>query len=126
MLVEYTIQGEINSSVQVGDNIYFSLKTLDSGYQTSNSFTYSGVIKNITKGLSSAVIAVDADSVDNIPGGVDYQSVNINDYFLFFSKDTSANINRIKGYHANVTMRNDSDKKAELFTVGAEIQKSSK
>lgn len=126
MLVEYTIQGEINSSVQVGDNIYFSLKTLNSGYETSNSFTYSGVVKNITKGLSSAVIAVDADSVDNIPGGVDYQSVNINDYFLFFSKDTSANINRIKGYHANVTMRNDSNEKAELFTVGAEIQKSSK
>jgi len=126
MLVEYTIQGEINSSVQIGDNIYFSLKTLDSGYQTSNSFTYSGIASNITKGLSNTIIAVDVDSVDNIPGGANYQSVNINDYFLFFSKDTSANINRIKGYHANVTMRNDSDKKAELFTVGAEIQKSSK
>jgi len=126
MLVEYTIQGEINSSVQVGDNIYFSLKTLDSGYETSSSFTYSGVVKNITKGLSSAVIAVNADNVDNIPGGTNYQNVNANDYFLFFSKDASANINRIKGYHANVTMINDSDKKAELFTVGAEIQSSSK
>ena len=126
MTVEYNIQGQINPSVQIGDNIYFSLKTLSSGYQTSNSFTYSGVVDKIEQGVSSAIITVDIDNINNVPGGVNYAITNMNDYFLFFSKDTSANINRIKGYHANVVMKNDSNEKAELFTVGAEIQPSSK
>ena len=126
MIVEYTIQGQINSSVQVGDNIYFSLKTPNSSYETSNSFTYSGVIDSIDIGLSSSIISVNVDNDSNIPGGSDYENIDVNDYFLFFSKDSSVNISRVKGYHANVTMINDSSEKAELFTVGAEIQKSSK
>jgi len=126
MIVEYTIQGQINSSVQAGDNIYFSLKTPNSSYETSNSFTYSGVVDSIEIGLSSSVISVNVDNDSNIPGGSDYQNIDVNDYFLFFSKDSSVNISRIKGYHANVTMINDSNEKAELFTVGAEIQPSSK
>ena len=126
MIVEYTIQGQINSSVQVGDNIYFSLKTPNSSYETSNSFTYSGVVDTIEIGLSSSIISVNVDNDSNIPGGSDYENIDVNDYFLFFSKDSSVNISRIKGYHANVTMINDSSEKAELFTVGAEIQKSSK
>ena len=126
MIVEYTIQGQINSSVQVGDNIYFSLKTPNSSYETSNSFTYSGVVGSIEIGLSSSIISVNVDNDNNIPGGSDYENIDVNDYFLFFSKDSSVNISRVKGYHANVTMVNDSSKKAELFTVGAEIQKSSK
>jgi len=126
MIVEYTIQGQINSSVQVGDNIYFSLKTPNSSYETSNSFTYSGVIDSIDIGLSSSIISVNVDNDSNIPGGSDYENIDVNDYFLFFSKDSSVNISRVKGYHANVIMINDSSEKAELFTVGAEIQKSSK
>ena len=126
MIVEYTIQGQINSSVQVGDNIYFSLKTPNSSYETSNSFTYSGVIDSIDIGLSSSIISVNVDNDSNIPGGSDYENIDVNDYFLFFSKDSSVNISRVKGYHANVIMINDSSEKAELFTVGAEIQSSSK
>ena len=126
MIVEYTIQGQINSSVQVGDNIYFSLKTPNSSYETSNSFTYSGVVDSIDIGLSSSIISVNVDNDSNIPGGSDYENIDVNDYFLFFSKDSSVNISRVKGYHANVTMINDSSEKAELFTVGAEIQSSSK
>ena len=126
MIVEYTIQGQINSSVQVGDNIYFSLKTPNSSYETSNDFTYSGVVDSIEIGLSSSIISVNVDNDSNIPGGSDYQNIDVNDYFLFFSKDSSVNISRVKGYHANVIMINDSSEKAELFTVGAEIQPSSK
>ena len=126
MIVEYTIQGQINSSVQVGDNIYFSLKTPNSSYETSNDFTYSGVVDSIEIGLSSSIISVNVDNDSNIPGGSDYENIDVNDYFLFFSKDSSVNISRVKGYHANVIMINDSSEKAELFTVGAEIQKSSK
>ena len=126
MQVTYTIQGDINTSVQVGDNIYFCLKSPDASYQTSNSFVYSGVISGIEKLAGNTNIIVTATNFSNVPGGANFPTTNMNDYFLFFAKDTSANLNRIKGYYANVLFRNDSNKRAELYTVGAEIQQSSK
>ena len=126
MQVTYTIQGDINTSVQVGDNIYFCLKSPDASYQTSNSFVYSGVISGIEKLAGNTNIIVTATNFSNVPGGANFPTTNMNDYFLFFAKDTSANLNRIKGYYASVLFRNDSNKRAELYTVGAEIQKSSK
>tara|TARA_Y100000114_G_C11648600_1_gene272980 strand:+ start:375 stop:755 length:381 start_codon:yes stop_codon:yes gene_type:complete len=126
MQVTYTIQGDINTSVQVGDNIYFCLKSPDASYQTSNSFVYSGVISGIEKLAGNTNIIVTATNFSNVPGGANFPTTNMNDYFLFFAKDTSANLNRIKGYYASVLFRNDSNKRAELYTVGAEIQQSSK
>tara|TARA_R100000149_G_C5776442_1_gene74388 strand:- start:70 stop:450 length:381 start_codon:yes stop_codon:yes gene_type:complete len=126
MQVTYTIQGDINTSVQVGDNIYFCLKSPDASYQTSNSFVYSGVISGIEKLAGNTNIIVNATNFSNVPGGANFPTTNMNDYFLFFAKDTSANLNRIKGYYASVLFRNDSNKRAELYTVGAEIQQSSK
>ena len=126
MQVTYTVQGSINASVQAGDNIYFCLKTPDANYQTSNSFVYSGVISEIEKLAQTTNIIVTVNNFSNVPGGVNFPSTNMNDYFLFFAKDTGANLNRVKGYYANVLFRNDSNNRAELYTVGAEIQKSSK
>tara|TARA_R100001440_G_scaffold23896_3_gene38814 strand:+ start:149 stop:529 length:381 start_codon:yes stop_codon:yes gene_type:complete len=126
MQVTYTIQGDVNTSVQVGDNIYFCLKSPDASYQTSNSFVHSGVVSGIEKVGGNTNIIVTATNISNVPGGNNFQFTNMNDYFLFFAKDTSANLNRIKGYYASVLFRNDSNEHAELYTVGAEIQKSSK
>ena len=126
MQVTYTIQGDINTSVQVGDNIYFCLKSPDASYQTSNSFVHSGVVSGIEKLAGNTNIIVTATNFSNVPGGANFPTTNMNDYFLFFAKDTSANLNRIKGYYASVLFRNDSNKRAELYTVGAEIQQSSK
>tara|TARA_R100001460_G_scaffold109_4_gene432 strand:- start:1611 stop:1952 length:342 start_codon:yes stop_codon:yes gene_type:complete len=46
--------------------------------------------------------------------------------FILFTKDNKANTSGILGYYAEVEMRNDSRKKAELFSVGSEIFESSK
>ena len=86
MLVEYTIQGQINPSIQIGDNLYFSLKAPDSGYQTSSSFVYSGPITDITTGTDSFVISVTVNNFSNVPGGTSYPSTNMNDISYSFQK----------------------------------------
>ena len=126
MIATYTINGPLNSSVQIGDELYFSLKTADSGYTTSNNFIHTGTITGLSSGPSESTLTVNFTNLSSVPGGSNYSSVAIEDYFLFFAKNTSVNLNRIKGYYANVLFRNDSNKRAELYTVGAEIQKSSK
>ena len=127
MTAEFTIQGKLNSSVQIGDNLYFALKTSNSGYQVSNNFIHAGVITDLIQGTTQSTIKFNFTSLaNNIPGGINYSSINTNDYFLFFAKENSVNLNRLKGYFANVLFKNDSEEYAELFTVGAEIQKSSK
>ena len=126
MIATYTINGPLNSTVQIGDELYFSLKTTDSGYTTSNNFIHTGTITNLSSGSSESTLTVNFTNFTNVTGGVNYNSVNIEDYFLFFAKNTSVNLNRIKGYYADVLIKNDSTDKAELYTVGAEIQKSSK
>ena len=126
MIATYTINGPLNSSVQIGDELYFSLKTTDSGYATSNNFIHTGTKTALSSGSSESTLTVNFTNFSSVPGGANYSSVTIEDYFLFFAKNTSVNLNRIKGYYANVLFRNDSNKRAELYTVGAEIQKSSK
>ena len=126
MIATYTINGPLNSSVQIGDELYFSLKTTDSGYATSNNFIHTGTITALSSGSSESTLTVNFTNLSSVPGGANYSSVAIEDYFLFFAKNTSVNLNRIKGYYADVLIKNDSTDKAELYTVGAEIQKSSK
>ena len=46
--------------------------------------------------------------------------------FLLFSKDNDANLSSMLGYYADVEFKNYTKKKAELFTVGAQVSLSSK
>tara|TARA_R110000787_G_scaffold166778_4_gene279778 strand:+ start:10916 stop:11179 length:264 start_codon:yes stop_codon:yes gene_type:complete len=46
--------------------------------------------------------------------------------YIFFSKNISVNESSLKGYHADVTLENDSSVKAELFAVSSEVTISSK
>ena len=46
--------------------------------------------------------------------------------FIFFLKDDEANVSSLLGYFAKVQFKNDSKEKAELFTISAEINESSK
>jgi len=49
-----------------------------------------------------------------------------NTSFIFFVKDNRVNTVSLLGYFAKIQFKNDSKKKAELFTVSAEISESSK
>ena len=46
--------------------------------------------------------------------------------FILFSKDNKTNMTSLTGYFMNVTMKNDSDEYAEIFSVGTEVFESSK
>ena len=43
-----------------------------------------------------------------------------------FSKNDVANLGDVKGYFAEVKLENDSTEKIELFSVGSEVNESSK
>ena len=45
---------------------------------------------------------------------------------VLFSKTNAANQGSLKGYYLEATFANDSTKKAELFSVGADVFESSK
>ena len=48
------------------------------------------------------------------------------DLFFFIVKNNEVNKSNVKGYYADVNFSNNSRNKVELFSVGAEIQQSSK
>tara|TARA_R110000824_G_scaffold19621_10_gene75600 strand:+ start:1356 stop:1784 length:429 start_codon:yes stop_codon:yes gene_type:complete len=63
------------------------------------------------------IVGVEADVKAQTPNSSDY---------IFFGKENKVCISGVKGYYAEVEMKNDSTKKAELFSVGSEMIPSSK
>ena len=101
----------INSSLQVGDTAYVS-DVLPNGITTDP--ISAGIIVNVTSGY----IIVDKDIATHpviTPG-----------MFMLFSKRTEVNDSSLKGYFADVTFKNYSSKYAELYSIGSEINASSK
>ena len=75
-------------------------------------------VKDVTTTTSSQyLVDVEVDSTAQTP--------NAND-FIFFGKENKVCISGVKGYYAEVEMKNDSTGKAELFSVGSEMTSSSK
>ena len=62
-------------------------------------------------------VEVEVDDTAQTPVGGD---------FIFFGKENKVNISGIRGYFAEVEMRNDSTDQAKLFSVGSEMTQSSK
>lgn len=96
----------IQDSVQVGDTIY---------YQTSGT-------TNITE-MGTATAVTDTTISCNIGGLVTRPTSND---FILFSKDSRGNTSSIRGYYAEVKMRNDATTACELYDVGSEVFESSK
>jgi hypothetical protein len=99
----------INSSAQVGDIIYYAT---ESGGILSDT-TQAGEIIGFN---SSGYIEADIDDAIVIPSGA----------FILFSKRIEINESSVKGYYADVTLENHSNKRAELFALSSEIVPSSK
>ena len=98
----------LNTSVQVGDELWYS----DVSTGTPNTPTSAGVITEI--GENYVV-------VDILPVGlVD------SDTFFMFKKPVEQNVSSLKGYFAEVEFSNDSQEKQELFAIGSEVTISSK
>jgi len=95
----------INDSVQIGDTIY---------YQNT-----SGTI--IEMGTATAITATTISC--NIGGTVVRPTAND---FILFSKDNRSHISALRGYFAEVKMKNDQTTQCELYDVGSEIFESSR
>jgi len=112
----------INVSIQVGDNVYFTLPSSANtvgGFNTAelNNTYLLGVVVSI---LAGAVIVEYNDDPPH-PGAPPVNS------FISFAKNKTINTSSVLGYYASVKFVNNSKKNnVELFSVGAEISQSSK
>ena len=101
----------INSSLQIGDTLYYTTPAID------------GVIgEPLPIGTVTSVLRPQ--------GIIEYepntQSQPVATDFVLFSKPIQINESSLKGYYADVTFTNRSTKRAELFAVSSEIALSSK
>ena len=108
--------GVDNTSLQVGDSAHYveynSLLTIGTTAQRSTGQpTYLGIID----AFSSTTITINNPTTTPTLGS-----------FIMFSKDKAANNTSLIGYYAEVELKNDSKKDAELFSLSSEITVSSK
>jgi hypothetical protein len=106
-----TFANPINSSLQLGDTVYYAT---DQG----NGITSKPLIAGNANGQ---VIAINGNSI-NITGEL---TIPGNAYFLF-AKSIYANETSLKGYWADVKFVNNSNEKIELFAISSEVIPSSK
>ena len=107
----------MNVSAQVGDIAYYSYDTSDVGgfdHSTLSTTKKLGAIVAVSE--NSITVQYDDAIVDPPPG----------DSFISFVKDKKINTVSLLGYYADVKFVNDSTEKAELFSVGSDIEESSK
>jgi len=102
----------LNTSLQVGDRIYFS--KAQSGPIISEPQSFGDVVE-VYRNSNYIVVFQDTHNWSFAPGD-----------FVFFSKNVTANESSLKGYYADVTFENASNVKSELFAISSEIAVSSK
>ena len=105
------LNSTINPSLQVGDMAYVS--NILSGGVTSEP-VQAGIVLEI----QNSYIIVDKDMGD--------EPIVDSGMFLLFSKRTEVNDSSMKGYYADITFKNHSNKSVELFAISSEISPSSK
>ena len=125
-LITLTFTNSINTSVQVGDIVYY-ISTL-----TAGTFNYRYLRDGMELGIITAVrnregllnqstdpIEIDVNCIIgncSVPVGA----------FIMFSKDKSVNNTSLLGYYAEVKFVNTSKEKIELFSISSEVSESSK
>jgi len=111
----------INNSLQVGDKAYYSnigaSPNSDIEYGiASDTPIYIGTVKNIN---SNNIVVTTDNNTGTLPTGTSSE-------FAMFQKSSEVNVSSLSGYYASVTLSNNSEEKAELFTLSSEVSISSK
>jgi len=109
-LKQIYLDEEINSSLQLGDMVYYA--EADNYGVLSEPLLMGELIGFPTNGA----IIVNTDDSITIPDNA----------FILFSKPIQINESSVKGYYADVTLENHSNKRAELFALSSETTPSSK
>jgi hypothetical protein len=117
---------EINTSLQVGDQVYHTETSLLGGFN-QNDITFGGQIHigTVHSILSPFQIEVYSEYTDSIGDPLPGIEPTPNDY-ISFSKNRIVNNNDLLGYYAEVMLLNYSPHKAELFSIGSVITENSK
>jgi hypothetical protein len=114
-MITINFTGNINNdSLQVGDLAYYVTPSPLGGFNQSTS---DPVLIGPIEAITGTSIDVDETIGNGIPGPDD---------FIMFAKDSSVNLSGLVGYFAEVTIKNNSTKKAEMYCVASEITPSSK
>ena len=106
-------------SLQMGDTVYYA--TMDNetgGFQindTDEDLVLIGTITNINSTTSTITCNIAADT-----------PFPTTTSFILFAKDSEVNTSSLLGYYGSAKFINDSSNKAEMFSVGCEINESSK
>ena len=127
-----TFSSDINTSLQVGDIVYYSPTTT---VPLSGFATIPSVSTIVTFGVVTAIYN-DGNVSPPIPPHsiiVIYDNVALpatpqppTNSYLMFSKNKEANSSSLIGYYADINFRNYSTDKVELFSVGSEVSENSK
>lgn len=132
--VTLALNSEVNTSIQVGDMVYYV--PISQQGSTSDAFS-EGDISNVVQlgeivSILPSSITVLWDDSDNDNDGFPDISLPTTSDFIMFGKDASVNTSGIKGYYADVEFENNPSndqsgysKRAELFSIGSDITASS-
>ena len=116
---------EINTSLQVGDNVYHSTPNTSGGFDVidnTNPPVHVGTVYNIISPVEIEVLS----TYENPPGTPIPSNYPLATSYISFSKDGAVNRNELTGYYASVRLVNDSKVKAELFSAASEVTENSK
>ena len=147
-ILTLTFPTPLNTSVQIGDVGYFvevttftisstnpdDINTIDfdSNYTNPNTAPIQeigSIVKIIVQNQNQTDVLFNINGWENVPGGtllINQIDINLNQYFIMFAKNNAVNLSSVLGYYAKARFVNNSMNRAELFSVGSEVQQSSK
>ena len=114
--------GNINSSLQVGDTLYW----IDT--QSQNGLELGGGASNLM-GVVQSILPIVTDTYSHLKITFvvdDNGSLPSPGNFIYFTKSRAVNISSVTGYYGEVTFSNSSTSKAELFAASCDVVQSSK
>lgn len=127
MKAKLTFEQDLNSSLQVGDNIWYVNTTNVGSYDTAstnnNDFVLLGKVLSISSQYRKAEVEVELSGFD-LPQDLGF--VLDENTFIMFSKNNQVNSSSLKGYYAELEFVNNSNKRIELFAIASDVNESSK
>ncbi len=121
-----TFNHDINTSLQIGDQVYKTSTSPLGGFENNSSAVpiHIGKVHGI---ISSKQIEVYSEYVDNTGTPLPYNMLNPDGgEYISFSKNRVVNNNDLLGYYASVHFVNNSTTEAKLWSVGSGITENSK
>ena len=131
--IEIEFNHSVNSSLQVGDNVYYCPNQSHGGFNTvdNTNFSNTGIVlmgqcDRISNDSNSDGPTVKVRVDVTVPNPtIVTDNIGIGD-FVMFSKNNQVNLSSLLGYYAEAKFINNSPHEAELFAVSTEFSESSK